>query len=126
MARCVRSCHLKLVIASIHLPQSLQLALLLGYLATEHLLLFALLLISSTGAELSSTHHWLIHPQFYVMVVVYIYFTRIVVYLLKSTMQYDYAWVSEAADQLATLAFYVWTAVKFRPQVGDGAGASRY
>lgn len=31
-------------------------------------------------------------------------------------MQYEYAWVSEAADQLATLAFYVWTAVKFRPQ----------
>ncbi|GFH12190.1 uncharacterized protein HaLaN_07828 [Haematococcus lacustris] len=54
--------------------------------------------------------------QFYVMVVVYIYFTRIVVYLLMRTMQYDYAWVSEAADQLATLAFYVWTAVKFRPQ----------
>mmetsp|Transcript_9632 Transcript_9632/g.17030 ORF Transcript_9632/g.17030 Transcript_9632/m.17030 type:complete len:429 (-) Transcript_9632:524-1810(-) len=54
--------------------------------------------------------------QFYVMVVVYIYFTRIVVYLLKSTMQYEYAWVSEAADQLATLSFYVWTAVKFRPQ----------
>lgn len=54
--------------------------------------------------------------QFYVMVVVYIYFTRIVVYLLKSTMQYEYAWVSEAASQFATLAFYVWTAVKFRPQ----------
>ncbi len=31
-------------------------------------------------------------------------------------MQYEYAWVSEAADQLGTLAFYVWTAVKFRPQ----------
>ncbi len=53
--------------------------------------------------------------QFYVMVVVYIYFTRIVVYLLQSTMAYEYTWVSEAADQLATLAFYVWTAVKFRP-----------
>jgi hypothetical protein len=54
--------------------------------------------------------------QFYVMVVVYIYFTRIVVYLLKSTMQYEYAWVSDAAEELATLAFYVWTGVKFRPQ----------
>jgi hypothetical protein len=54
--------------------------------------------------------------QFYVMVVVYIYFTRIVVYLLKSTMQYEYAWVSDAAAELATLAFYVWTGVKFRPQ----------
>ncbi len=48
-------------------------------------------------------------------VVVYIYFTRIVVYLLRSTMPYEYAWASDAADQFATLAFYVWTAVKFRP-----------
>ncbi|PNH06279.1 hypothetical protein TSOC_007366 [Tetrabaena socialis] len=53
--------------------------------------------------------------QFYVMVVVYIYFTRIVVYLLKSTMQYEFSWVSAAAEELATLTFYVWTAVKFRP-----------
>ncbi len=55
--------------------------------------------------------------QFYVVVVVYIYFTRIVVYLLRTTtMQFEYSWVSDAADQLATLAFYVWTAFKFRPQ----------
>ncbi|GLI58639.1 hypothetical protein VaNZ11_000376 [Volvox africanus] len=53
--------------------------------------------------------------QFYVMVVVYIYVTRIVVYLLKSTVQYDYAWVSTAVEELVTLAFYVWTATKFRP-----------
>ncbi|KAG1654192.1 hypothetical protein FOA52_004567 [Chlamydomonas sp. UWO 241] len=53
--------------------------------------------------------------QFYVMVVVYIYFTRIVVYLLRNTVQYQYLWISEAADQLATLAFYVWVGVKFSP-----------
>ncbi|KAG2498970.1 hypothetical protein HYH03_003157 [Edaphochlamys debaryana] len=53
--------------------------------------------------------------QFYVMVVVYIYVTRIVVYLLKSTMQYEYSWVSAAVEELVTLAFYVWTATKFRP-----------
>jgi hypothetical protein len=49
------------------------------------------------------------------MVVVYIYFTRIVVYLLRNTVQYQYLWVSGAADQLATLAFYVWVGVKFSP-----------
>ena len=27
----------------------------------------------------------------------------------------QYEWLSDAADQLATLAFYVWTAVSFRP-----------
>lgn len=53
--------------------------------------------------------------QFYVMVVVYIYVTRIVVYLLRSTMQYEYSWVAAMVEELVTLAFYVWTAVKFRP-----------
>ena len=37
--------------------------------------------------------------QFYVMVVVYIYFTRIVVYLLRSTMPYQYAWLPDAAGR---------------------------
>ena len=40
--------------------------------------------------------------QFYVMVVVYIYFTRIVVYLLRSTMPYQYAWLPDAAGQHST------------------------
>ena len=53
--------------------------------------------------------------QFYVLVVCYIYFTRIVVYLLRSTMSYKYIWLSDAAGELATLLFYVLTALKFRP-----------
>eukprot|EP00201_Polytomella_parva_P002302 CAMPEP_0175082742 /NCGR_PEP_ID=MMETSP0052_2-20121109/26936_1 /TAXON_ID=51329 ORGANISM="Polytomella parva, Strain SAG 63-3" /NCGR_SAMPLE_ID=MMETSP0052_2 /ASSEMBLY_ACC=CAM_ASM_000194 /LENGTH=278 /DNA_ID=CAMNT_0016353995 /DNA_START=309 /DNA_END=1145 /DNA_ORIENTATION=+ len=58
-----------------------------------------------------------IFRQFYIMVVVYIYFTRIVVYLLRNTLEYEYTWVSEAASQGATLAFYVWTASKFKPNL---------
>jgi hypothetical protein len=53
--------------------------------------------------------------EFYVMVVSYIYFTRIVVYLLKSTTPYQYVWVSDAAGELATLLFYVVTGLKFQP-----------
>lgn len=53
--------------------------------------------------------------QFYVMVVSYIYFTRIVVYLLKSTTPYQYVWLSDCAGELATLAFYCFTGFKFRP-----------
>ena len=37
--------------------------------------------------------------HFYVMVVIYIYFTRIVVYLLRSTMPYQYVWLSDAAGE---------------------------
>ena len=50
---------------------------------------------------------------FYVMVVSYIYFTRIVVYLVKSTMTYEYVWVGDVAGELATLAFYVFTGASF-------------
>ena len=37
--------------------------------------------------------------HFYVMVVIYIYFTRIVVYLLRSTMPYQYVWLSDGAGE---------------------------
>lgn len=57
--------------------------------------------------------------QFYVMVVIYIYFTRIVVFLLRSTMPYHYMWLADAADLAATLAFYVFTGSKFRPIAGN-------
>jgi hypothetical protein len=68
-----------------------------------------------TGKAARNLEKLQLFRQFYVMVVVYIYFTRIVVYLLRSTVDYKYLWVSEAADQVATLAFYVWTAFKFSP-----------
>lgn len=57
--------------------------------------------------------------QFYVLVVSYIYFTRIVVYLLRSTMSYKYVWLSDAAGELATLLFYVLTGLKFRPHADN-------
>jgi hypothetical protein len=40
---------------------------------------------------------------------------RIVSYLLASSLPYRYAWCSPAATELATLAFYVTTALAFRP-----------
>ena len=38
--------------------------------------------------------------QFYVMVVSYIYFTRIVVYLLRSTVPYQWVWLADGAEQV--------------------------
>lgn len=52
---------------------------------------------------------------FYIMVVAYVYFTRIIVYLLQTTLPYQYVWVGSAAGELATLAFYVLTGAKFQP-----------
>ncbi|CAD7702408.1 unnamed protein product [Ostreobium quekettii] len=53
--------------------------------------------------------------QFYVMVVVYIYFTRIIVYLLQNTLPFEHHWMSNAAKEIATLTFYLLVGMKFRP-----------
>jgi hypothetical protein len=53
--------------------------------------------------------------QYYLVVVAYIYFTRIVVFALQTVTSYHYTWVSELARETVTLAFYVFTGYKFRP-----------
>lgn len=58
--------------------------------------------------------------HFYIIVLCYIYFTRIVVFILHSTLPLNYVWLSEASGELATLAFYTLTALQFRPHAGGG------
>lgn len=53
--------------------------------------------------------------QFYIMVVVYIYFTRIIVYMLQNLLPYNLKWIGFLASQLATLVFYIMTGKKFCP-----------
>lgn len=55
--------------------------------------------------------------QYYIVVICYIYFTRVVVYALTTITSYRYLWTSVVAGELATLAFYVFTGYKFRPEV---------
>uniref|UniRef100_A0A383W4F4 Intimal thickness related receptor IRP domain-containing protein n=1 Tax=Tetradesmus obliquus TaxID=3088 RepID=A0A383W4F4_TETOB len=58
--------------------------------------------------------------QFYILVVVFIYFTRIVVFLLRENLANSlYAWVADAAYELAYLAFYVWVGVRFAPNANN-------
>lgn len=54
--------------------------------------------------------------QYYVIVICYIYFTRVAVYVLETITSYRYAWMSVLAAELATLAFYVFTGYNFRPK----------
>jgi len=53
--------------------------------------------------------------QFYIMVVAYIYFTRIVVFLLAATMPYDMMWLRFAFTEVAAFAFFTTTGFKFKP-----------
>jgi len=78
--------------------------------------IFHLLAAGVDGKAARNVQKLALFRQFYILVVCYVYFTRIVVYLLRSTSPYPYVWLSYAANELATLAFYVITAWKFMPQ----------
>lgn len=54
--------------------------------------------------------------HYYIVVICYIYFTRVVVYALETITSYKYLWTSVVAGELATLAFYVFTGYKFKPE----------
>lgn len=57
--------------------------------------------------------------QFYVMVVVYVYFTRIVVYVLAATVPFYMLWLGPLSTEIATLLFFTVTGYKFRPAVDN-------
>ncbi|XP_031287089.1 protein CANDIDATE G-PROTEIN COUPLED RECEPTOR 7-like [Pistacia vera] len=53
--------------------------------------------------------------QFYIVVVGYLYFTRIVVPAIGATVYYRYEWIMNAAAEGASLAFYMFIYYNFRP-----------
>ena len=52
--------------------------------------------------------------QVYIVVVSYIYFTRIVVYTLITITSYKYKWLSNGEVEVVSLAFYIFTFYKFQ------------
>ena len=71
------------------------------------------------GKAQINLHKLQLFRQFYVIVVAYIYFTRIVVLLLESTIPFNMLWIGPAFTELATLIFYVFTGYKFRPALDN-------
>lgn len=53
--------------------------------------------------------------KFYICVIGYLYFTRIVVFALRTIAAYKYQWVSNAAEECVSLAFYLVMFYMFRP-----------
>eukprot|EP00759_Apiculatamorpha_spiralis_P043021 PhF_6_TR40710/c0_g1_i1/m.61213 len=53
---------------------------------------------------------------FYIVVVAYIYFTRIGVVLLENALPYTIAWVAAFVHECGSICFYTYVGVKFRPQ----------
>ncbi|KAM9066905.1 protein GPR107 isoform 3-T3 [Sarcophilus harrisii] len=53
--------------------------------------------------------------HYYVLIVSYIYFTRIIAILLKLAVPFQWKWLYQLLDEMATLVFFVLTGYKFRP-----------
>jgi len=70
---------------------------------------------SSDGKAAVSLEKLKLFRHFYIMVVCYVYFTRIIVYLLKITVPFQYEWLDSMFKEVATLVFFVMTGYKFRP-----------
>lgn len=56
-----------------------------------------------------------IFKHFYIMIIFYIYFTRIVGFLLKQMLPFRYEWAEELSMELFTFTFFTLTAFKFQP-----------
>mmetsp|Transcript_38086 Transcript_38086/g.98340 ORF Transcript_38086/g.98340 Transcript_38086/m.98340 type:complete len:282 (-) Transcript_38086:294-1139(-) len=69
----------------------------------------------SDGKAAKMLQKLVLFRQFYLLVVAYVYFTRIIVYLVGATLPCHLEWFSILLTELATAAFYIWTGVKFRP-----------
>ncbi|XP_067106508.1 protein GPR107 [Osmerus mordax] len=53
--------------------------------------------------------------HYYVMIVCYIYFTRIIAILIKFIVPFQWKWLYQLLDELATLVFFFLTGHQFRP-----------
>lgn len=53
--------------------------------------------------------------SFYLTTMAWLYFTRIVVYVMLQTLAFDRQWLSQFFDEVATIAYYAWVGYRFRP-----------
>ena len=71
------------------------------------------------GKALRTLNKLKVFREFYILVVCYIYFTRIIVYLVRVTLPCQLAWAAKGASELASLAFYTTVGYKFRPHADN-------
>lgn len=60
-----------------------------------------------------------IFKHFYIMVIFYIYFTRIVGFLLKQMLPFRYEWFDVLSLEVFTFTFFALTAYKFQPTINN-------
>jgi hypothetical protein len=75
---------------------------------------------STDGKAATNLRKLKLFRHFYIIVVCYIYFTRIIVnLLLKITVPFQYEWLDNMLLELTTFMFFVLTGYKFRPAANN-------
>jgi NADH:ubiquinone oxidoreductase subunit 3 (subunit A) len=72
---------------------------------------------TATGETLRLQSTLSLFRSFYLIVVAYIYFTRIVVYLFATSLSYNNTWMRYFVAEVGTLLFYLMIGIKFMPTV---------
>ncbi|ONK62368.1 uncharacterized protein A4U43_C07F3160 [Asparagus officinalis] len=71
----------------------------------------------SDGKAAKNLSKLVLFRRFYLVVIGYLYFTRVVVFALKTILSYKNKWMSLAVEEGVTLAFYILMFYLFRPKV---------
>jgi len=61
--------------------------------------------------------------SYYLLVVAYIYCTRILVYLFANLLNYKWLWVQHFSVEIISLVFYVCSGLQFRPKIENAYAA---
>lgn len=74
---------------------------------------------ATDGKAAASLNKLRLFRKFYVMVLAYIYTTRILVYLISNSMEFRYEWLGPFFSEIVALLFYITTGVMFSPEPGN-------
>jgi hypothetical protein len=67
------------------------------------------------GAAARNLEKLTLFRKFYVIVIGYLYFTRIVVFMMQATLPFRTVWVAKFFEEIATLGFFVVAGCVFLP-----------
>lgn len=74
---------------------------------------------ATDGKAAASLNKLRLFRKFYVMVLAYIYTTRILVYLISNSMEFQYEWLGPFFSEIVYLIFYITTGIMFSPEPGN-------
>jgi hypothetical protein len=67
------------------------------------------------GKKLFNLEKLKLFQKFYIIVICYIYASRMGTFILDLKLPFDQKWIAEASSELITLAFFIVVGVKFKP-----------